>query len=852
MSGRTLGRYRLTTAAEPRAGAVVAAEDTLLDRRVDLLLLPAAAAAQPERLARIRQEVERAAAFVHPDVITVYGLEEGDGRLFVTLEPAVGRTLRDLLATGRLPVASALAVGLVLVDVLVAAQQAGVVHGGLHPGDVVLRDDGTIAVGGFGQRELRLAVAEDLGEPPAAEPYRPPEAAAERLPDHRADLFALGRLVEEMLAAAAAAPGEGPPEAATAGLREALERCLEEDPTRRPRSAAELRPPLERLRRDLLREPEPAAEPEKAARGRALGAPLRWGLLALAALLVGLAGWALWRGPARPPGGAAPATTGPPEASGVEPVDLAVMPFTAPGEEADARLAAAFGREVNRLLERDRSISVIAAGSAAAAAGEPSAAAAAGRLGAAHLLQGSFEWQRDDELSRAEVTVRLSRAADGEVLWQETLEGFFGEIGALQDRVASAAARRLGATGRAAARTATESPGAYEAYLEGVGRAATAATTEELGAAAASFERAAMLDPGLLLAHTGQVDVGLALAALAPPAPEALTAARQALAAARRIDPGDPAVRRAAAGLELASAGDPAVALSEYEAALERLPGQPDLLHAASLLDRRQGRWDEAAERLLAARRRDPLDLELGADLVRTLAWQRRFAEAAGQAEELAALLPQAALPTLLRADLELRERGATGRSRALLEGMGEAARADAGWQERMLRLDLYEGEYAAALDRLPRLRLGDAEELIERAWIHRHMGRAGRAAADFERARDLLDDRLGAAPDDPWLSSLLGQAYAGTGGPHLAARMGQRAVGQLPVTSNAVGGALLVERLARTYVLAGDFERALDELAFLLEIPSPLTVAVVRLDPAWDALAADPRFAALLERFAA
>ena len=72
----------------------------------------------------------------------------------------------------------------------------------------------------------------------------------------------------------------------------------------------------------------------------------------------------------------------------------------------------------------------------------------------------------------------------------------------------------------------------------------------------------------------------------------------------------------------------------------------------------------------------------------------------------------------------------------------------------------------------------------------------------------------------------------------------------QLPVTRDAVGGVELVERFARIYVLAGDHEHALDELAFLLEIPSPVTVAVLRLDPVWDPLRDDARFQALLERF--
>jgi tetratricopeptide (TPR) repeat protein len=319
---------------------------------------------------------------------------------------------------------------------------------------------------------------------------------------------------------------------------------------------------------------------------------------------------------------------------------------------------------------------------------------------------------------------------------------------------------------------------------------------------------------------------------------------------ARRIDPEDPEVRRAAGELELASGGDPSAAVEELEAALERLPGHPGLLHVMALIDRRQGRWDEAIERLTMARRRNPLDLELASDLVLSLAWRRRFDEAVELVERLTALLPEAVEPVLLRADLLVRQRGALQPARAVLEGMPEGARADVRWQESMLRLDLYEGEFESALARLPRLRLEETEELIERAWIERHTGNDRRAAASFERARDRLDDRFEEEPGNPRLSSLLGQAFAGTGGAHLAGRMGQRAVAQLPVTTDAVAGAELVERLARIYLLAGDEERALEELAFLLEIPSPVTVALLRVDPVWRPLHGETSFEELLARF--
>jgi serine/threonine-protein kinase len=852
MIGRTLGRYRLTDRiGDEGPGEVYRADDTVIERQVELWLLPASAV-DPARLDRLRQEAERAAAFVHPNVATLYGLEEAEGRFFVTSQPMADRSLASLLREREIAPQDALEVAVALSDVLTAAQEAGVVHGGLRPADVKLAADGTIVVTGFGLGEWRRAAEAEMVE-------SSPESSGLRVappalpPDHRDDIFAFGRILEEMIPAGDPAGGDGQlPEKAASGLRRLLRQCLSEDPAQRPRSASELRRPLEELQLQLLREPEPEPEPgEPESPESSLGVGARWGIAAAFLLLVLIVAWVVWPGSDRQEREVEAATEAEEEAPATGLVDLAVLPLASADGLEDRLLAAGFGQEVTRLLALENGLSVMAASSAAlAVTGESTAAERGRRLGAAHLLEGSFAWQREAEMSRAEVALRLLRTSDGAVIWARTIEGFFGEIIELQDEVATLVARRLGVQGGGGSRSRlTGSLGAYTLYLEGVGRMATATGPAELRAAAASFEQAVILDPGLVLAHARLARLHVALHA-AEPSGGHLAVARGIMAKARRLDADNAEVRRAAGELEMASGGDLALAREELTTALERLADDSELRRALALIDRQQGRWEEAIESLTAARRLDPGNLDLLTILVETLAWQRRFDAAAEHVERTRLLVPDAVEIGLLRADLLLHGRGAVQRARVVLEAMPERARSDPRWQERMLRLDLCEGRYESALARLPRLDRDEEETLVEEAWIHHHMGDAQLAAAGFERARDLLDDRLLAAPAEPRLSALLGQAYAGTGGARLGIRVGQRAVAQVPVTVDAVAGAVLVERLARTYVLAGDLEHALDELAFLLEVPSPVTVALLRLDPVWEPLRDRPRFQSLLEHY--
>jgi serine/threonine protein kinase len=162
--GATLLHYRIVgTLGTGAMGEVYAAEDTRLNRRVALKLLPPATAVDPERLLRFRREAQAIAALNHPNVVTIYAVEEAGGIHFLTMELIEGTTLAE--AIGRTGVAwrDFFTWAIPLIDAISAAHQHGIIHGDLKPSNVMIGPGGQVKVLDFGVATLK----DDAGRPTA-------------------------------------------------------------------------------------------------------------------------------------------------------------------------------------------------------------------------------------------------------------------------------------------------------------------------------------------------------------------------------------------------------------------------------------------------------------------------------------------------------------------------------------------------------------------------------------------------------------------------------------------------------------------------------------------------------------
>jgi Tol biopolymer transport system component len=271
--GTRLGSYEIVDALGAGGmGEVYRARDARLGREVALKLLPAALAGDPERQARFEREARLLASLNHPSIATLYGFEEQDGVRFLVLELVPGETLEERLARSPFAVEEALSVAHQVADALDAAHARGIVHRDLKPANVKLTPEGRVKVLDFG---LAKAVETSAGEAASDSPtltragavlgtaaYMSPEQARGREVDRRADVWAFGCLLFTMLSGRRPFAGETSPLTLAAvlhdepewsalprelppSLRRLLRRCLEKDPERRLRDAADVRLEIE-------------------------------------------------------------------------------------------------------------------------------------------------------------------------------------------------------------------------------------------------------------------------------------------------------------------------------------------------------------------------------------------------------------------------------------------------------------------------------------------------------------------------------------------------------------------------------------------------------------------------------
>ncbi|HEX5962524.1 MAG TPA: tetratricopeptide repeat protein, partial [Gemmatimonadales bacterium] len=544
---------------------------------------------------------------------------------------------------------------------------------------------------------------------------------------------------------------------------------------------------------------------------------------------------------------------------------LAVLPFENQGAAQDEYFADGVTDAVRGKLAAVPGVQVIAGGSSAPykKTNKPPEQVAR-ELGAQYLLTGTVRWDKGaGGVSRVLVSPELVEVAVGRIpqtRWQQPFDAAFQDVFQLQADIAGRVAQALdvaigGAERQALATKPTGDSAAYDYFLRGNVYFERGLAEPDLRAAEGFYQKAVALDSTFALAYA---QISLTHDQLYwfyyDHTPERLAKQKAAAERAVRLRP-DLAEGHLALGFYYYHALlDYDRALDEFEAARKRQPSNGKVYFGMGAVHRRQDKWPEALADIKKSVELNPRSVVDLTELAGTFMTLRTYAEAEPYltraievSPDLQAYFYKSLLYVLWRSDTI----SAAKVVREAIDKLGAGPvirRFTAGTlihNNSWLRDELLDSASA----HLPREAFGSdtARYHYWHAQVASYQGRPEIARLFLDSARVILEAQAAGQPDDPGFHRVLGQIYAELGRGDDARREAERAVALRPRSKDALANTGARTDLARTLAKIGDVDAAIDQLAYLLSVPSNVSVPLLRVDHTWDPLRGNPRFERLL-----
>jgi TolB-like protein/Tfp pilus assembly protein PilF/predicted Ser/Thr protein kinase len=815
--GTRISHYEiLEKIGEGGMGAVYKALDTKLNRNVALKFLPARLLCDDDAKTRFEHEAKAASGLNHPNIATIYELDEAEGRCFISMEYLEGGSLKDLMRDKELSFGEILDLALQIGEGLRAAHESGAVHRDVKPDNIMLTRKGQAKITDFGLAKLRgVTGLTTKGTTLGTLQYMSPEQVQGKGVDHRSDIFSFGVVLYEMVTGQR--PFKGDNEAAV------MHSILTWDPAPAVSSRRE-------MRREMAGSIAKALAKEADSRYRVADD-----------MLVDLRGVrdrlaAEESGTDNRAGGARPS--------------IAVLPFTNLSADPEQEyFCDGMAEEIINALTHLEGLRVVARTSAFAFKGKPGDIREIGRqLDVESVLEGSVRKAG----ARVRITAQLVSVADGYHIWSEKFDREMQDIFGIQDEISLAIVDRLkvrllGKERGELTRRHTEDLAAYHLYLKGRyfwNRRTESALEKALG----YFKQAIEKDPEYAAAYVGLADTYNILYSYGHgqvPLREAYENATKAVLRALDLDQSLAAAHTSLAEIKRVFESDFDGAEREFKQAIELNPGYATAHHWYSMMLVDAGRFAEALEEGERALELDPLStiIKLHVAQLRSSAYDW------GGAEELYrnALEIDAANENILAAySLFLAK---LGRMEEALSGIKRAVELAPGnpWVGGYYMAVLY---YARRFDEA--IEVGS--KLHEAVSVHplipyligvcyMAQGMHEKALGVLGKARDLLSKEH--TPADLFVDVIEG-AY----GYALAI------VGRKDEAQDVLAG--LLEKSGRTYVTPtviacldlalNDIDACFDWLERAYQ-EHDRWLDLIKVNPAFDGIRSDPRYNALLKR---
>src|SRR6266403_574013 len=812
---------------------------------------------------RFRTEAEAAASLDHECILPIYSVGEQDGAPFYSMKFAEGGPLSTRIENYRTKPHETAALIAKLARAIAYAHERGILHRDLKPANILFDGAGKPYVSDFGlakwvQRECDLTqTLAILGTPF----YMAPEQAANsRAVGSAADVYSLGAILYQLLTGHPPVSGETPMEVLRRAAEQAPRRpsltnrhvprdleticlkCLEKEPASRYSSAVALAEDLERFCAGRTIQARPAGLTTRMWHWTRRNPAIAGLAAALVALVVSLSA-IVWREHI-------------PRLSN----GLAVLPFkNLSADPENAYFADGIQQEIRTRLSKIGDLKVISLTSTENYTGpHGNLRQIAKQLGVDYVVEGSV--QRNVDAVR--INAELIKVADDSHLWADSFDRKVTDILSVESEIAKTIADELQAklTSRekqVIAARSTDNPEAYEAYLRGLVYAGrTGYTSENVLSARSYFKQAVRLDPKFALAWAGLARIdSVGYGETLPPTAASREEARGAAETALALQPDLGEAFLALAQYHYYCLNDYGAAEHYLERARQLLPNDAQVTRLLAALARQRGDWKRSEGYFREAKRLDPRNPQLLFSYAGSLMFQRRFDEARRELEQVLNIIPDDTMALVQEAAISQAE-GDLKRAAALLDPLPLAnkhvlyARCYQSLLERSpARIIPHIQEILATNSSMDRDDRGEARFWL--GWLEEIKGDHAAALENWRQARGELEPNLKEMPEYHFLIADLALISAALSDKTAAFNLAERGTSIVPVEKNALFGPMMIEVLARVAALTGERDRAIASLQAVLDKPyagplaanPPITPALLRLDPMFDSLRADPRF---------
>jgi len=541
-----------------------------------------------------------------------------------------------------------------------------------------------------------------------------------------------------------------------------------------------------------------------------------------------------------------------------------VLPFENLGPAEDEYFADSVTDQITSHLAPIRGLSVLSPRTAAQyEKGKKNARQIGKELGVDYILEGKVQRERpSDQASPVRVMPRLVSTSEDRLVLAPIYPIYnddLNELYQVQSDLAEQVTQALNVTllepeRQALASRPTENNEAHKYYLRGNDYFNRSYEEEDFRTAIQMYDKAVELDPTFALAWSQLSMVHSWMYWFYDHSDERLTAAKQAVDKAFQLNPDLPEAY-AALGRYYYNLLDFDRALEQFAIARKSLPNNSEILSLVGYAQRRQGKFEQALANIKRACELDPLSVKKIPQLATTFLLLRRYAKAESYYERGISLSPDEKFSYYWMAQLYLLAEGKTEKAWAVFGRVSKDILEDEWIVLRYVELCVFDGDYQEALGRLSSYESEAFETqffFIPRAQLYAQIygliGNKQLEQANYESARGVLESKIQRQPKDERFHSSLGIVYAGLSRKEDAIREGNLGVELLPVTKDAFRGCYRVKDLARIYVMVGEFDKAIEQLKFLLDRPSEMSIPLLQLDPTWDPLRDHPRFKKLLK----